>query len=312
MQTNAFSRQVQDLAVDTVWSLWTELGVSGGVRHHSGIGIDVEALILATAYLGRFEVRVLEESLDWCVANSRFVSSDRLRNLLKTADAATRDAFGRYAATVRKLRHVSWPGAGQPYDFSPTRRSLPPDLRRPALVQLRLRALLGVSARAEVVRWLLDQPDRFVGSLELMAKAAYGKDNIADTLDLLSRAGIAVETTMTTTGNQRVFHLDQSSELVKALREWATVPQQRWDACFRVIVSLVEFANSSPDQPATRAASIQRLLRTLQSDLRWLGTFPTLRQGVDAVNEDFDNWALRALRVWARISEPANQISASS
>lgn len=299
MAKSAFSSEVQDLAIDIVWSLWTELGVSGGGRYHTGVGIDLEPLILATAYLGRFDARILEESLDWCVTNNRFVSSDRLRNLLKAADPATEVAFGRYAATVRKLRRVSWPGVGEPYGISPTRRSLPPDLRRPALVQLRLRALLGVSARAEVLRWLLDAPDRFVGSLELTMNAAYGKDNIADTLDFLARAGIAVEARLTAGGNQRVFRLDQASELVKALRQWATVPQPRWDARFRVIVSLIEFASSSAYEAAARAASIQRLLRTLQSDLRWLGTFPTLRQGVDAVNEDFDNWAIRLLRQWA-------------
>jgi hypothetical protein len=311
MPTSPFSSEVQELAVDTAWSLWTELGVSGSVRHHSDVGVDLEALILATAYLGRLDARLLVESLDWCVGNSRFASSDRLRNLLRAADANVQSAFGRYAATVRKLRRVSWPGTGEPYDFSPTRSSLPPDLRRPALVQLRLRALLGVSARAEVVRWLLDQPDRFVGSLELSMKAAYRKDNIADTLDLLSRAGLVVETTMTPTGNQRVFRLDQASELVKALLQWSIVPQQRWDACFRVIVSLVEFASSSVERAAPRAANIQGLLRTLQSDLRWLGTFPALRLGVDAVNEDFDNWALRALRGWARAPEPVNKSGAS-
>jgi hypothetical protein len=307
MPKDSFSSQLQDLAVETLWSLWTELGVSGSMRRHSDVGIDLEPLILATAYLGRFDARVLEESLDWCVTNSRFVSSNRLRNLLKAADAPTRDALGRYAATVRKRRRVSWPGVGQPYAFSPTRRSLSPDLKRPALVQLRLRALLGVSARAEVLRWLLAGPDRFVGSLELATMSAYGKDNVADTLDLLARAGVVAESTMTTSGNQRVFRIDRNSELARALLQWSMVPEPRWDACLRVTVSLVEFAQSSPSRAAARAAAIQGRIRTLQSDLRWLGTFPALRQGVEAVNEDFDKWATRSLRSWARAPEVGGQ-----
>jgi len=53
MPTSPFSSEVQELAVDTAWSLWTELGVNGSVRHHSDVGVDLEALILATAYLGQ-------------------------------------------------------------------------------------------------------------------------------------------------------------------------------------------------------------------------------------------------------------------
>ena len=35
-----------------------------------------------------------------------------------------------------------------------------PDLRRPSLIQLRLRALVGVSARAEILKLMLADPER--------------------------------------------------------------------------------------------------------------------------------------------------------
>jgi len=78
------------------------------------------------------------------------------------------------------------------------------------------------------------------------------------------------------------------------------VPQERWDAVFRVVVRLIEFTRTASEKPAARAVAIQDALADLQPDLRWLGTFPRLRQGVDAVNQDFDRWASAALQHWAR------------
>lgn len=301
MPIDTFSAEsAQRWALDLAWSLWTELGVSGQRRSHSNVGVDLEPLIVATAYLSRFDARLRDESLDWCVLNASYVSSDRLRNFLRTVDDNLRQAFGPYSATVKKVRRVSWPGDGRPFAFSPTRRSIAPDLLRPALIQLRLRAAFGVSGRAETVRWLLDQPDQFAGSLELARKSHYGKDNVADTLDLLARAGLLQDTVMTTAGNQRVFRLDHEAKIVTALFDWMKVPQQRWDAVFRVVARLIEFARIAPEKPAARAVAIQDTLAHLQLDLRWLGTLPRLRQGVDAVNQDFDQWAIAALQHWGR------------
>lgn len=302
MPTDFSAEFVQQTALDLAWSLWTELGVSGQRRSHSDVGVDLEPLIVVTAYLSKFDARLRDESLDWCVLNLKYVSSDRLGNFLKSVDENVRQAFGPYSATMRKARRVSWPGDGRPFAFSPTRRSAAPDLFRPALIQLRLRAAFGVSGRAETLRWLLDQPDRFIGSLELALKSYYGKDNVADTLDLLARAGLLQTTVMTTAGNQRVFRLDGQAKVASALTDWMKVPQQRWDAVFRVVVKLIEFARSAPRKPPARAVAIQEMLAALQSDLRWLGTFPRLRQGVDAVNEDFDRWARTALQHWAGLS----------
>lgn len=301
MPSDTFSAEsAQRWALDLAWSLWTELGVSGQARSHSNVGVDLEPLIVTTAYLSKFDARLRDESLDWCVLNMKYVSSDRLGNFLKSVDEHLRQAFGPYSATVKKARRVSWPGDGRAFAFSPTRRSLAPDLLRPALVQLRLRATFGVSGRAEALRWLLDEPDRFVGSLELALKSYYGKDNVADTLDLLARAGLLQATVMTTAGNQRVFRLNRQAKIVPALMDWMKVPQQRWDAVFRVVVRLIEFARTSPGKPAARAVAIQNILDDLQADLTWLGAqLPARRQGVEAANQDFDRWAIRVFKQWA-------------
>jgi hypothetical protein len=308
MATPSYSTRVKDLALDLTWSLWAELGVSGWQRHHEDVAIDLEPLIIATSSLGRLDARLRDESLDWCVANTRFVSGVRLRNLLPTFGKATTTAFGSFAATVRKHRSVSWPGEGKPLRFTPTGRSSVPELRRPALLQLRLRAIFGMSARVEIIKRMLPEPNRPFGIAELAMFTAYGKDNLADALDMMSMAGIVTRNVMTTAGNVQVFTLSAAVRLENLLGD---IPAPNcypyWAARFRVLLMLVDFAVSGREDRTVRAAEIERLLGEMQSDLRWIGTFPHMRRGIEAVNDDFDTWSLGLLRSWAQIPQQSVQ-----
>lgn len=299
MPTPSFSDRVKGLALDLTWSQWAELGVSGWARRHDQVVIDLEPLIIATSGLGHLDTRLRDESLDWCVLNSRFVSAYRLRNLLPTFDQTTTKAFGRFGATVKEHRR-GWPGDGEPLRFSPTGRSSVPDLGRPGLLQLRLRAIFGVSARAEIIKRMLPEPDRPFGIAELAMYTAYGKDNLADALGMMSLAGIVARNVMTTAGNVGVFTLPAATR-VNQLLGGILAPDRHpyWTARFRVLLQLVEFALSSPMDRVVRAAEIERLLGSMQSDLRWVASYPRIRRGVDAVNDDFEEWSISLLSRWA-------------
>jgi hypothetical protein len=134
---------------------------------------------------------------------------------------------------------------------------------------------------------------------ELAANAAYGKDNVADALDMFSLAGVVTQTTLTTAGNQKAFRLDAGAELV-ALAGPA-IPNPDWAARFRLLLALVGFVSTAQGNGAARAAAIHALLEAHQHDLARVGTFPHMRQGVEAVNEDFDRWSIGALRSWAAL-----------
>jgi len=122
-----------------------------------------------------------------------------------------------------------------------------------------------VSARAEIIRWMLPQPSRFFVVAELAAHAAYGKDNVADALDMFSRAGVVTQTTMTTAGNQKRFRLDAGAELV-ALAGPA-IPNPDWAAMFRLLLALVAFASTAPGDEAARA--LETSLAAQRSDGSW-------------------------------------------
>ena len=308
MPTLSFSDRIKGLALDLTWSQWAELGVSGWTRHHDQVVLDLEPLIIATSGLGHMDARLLAESLDWCVLNSRFVSAYRLRNLLPTFGEATRAAFGRYAATVRKHRRASWPGEGDPLRFSPTGRSSVPDMGRRALLQLRLRAIFGVSARAEIIKRMLSEPDRPFGIAELTMYTAYGKDNLADALDMMSIGGLISRNVMTAGGTVGVFTFP-TADNVNRLLGGILAPDRHpyWAARFRLVMHLVDFATSAPADRVVRAAEIERLLGSMHSDLWWVAPYPRIRRGVDAVNDDFEEWSTKLLSKWANAEHEAER-----
>ena len=298
MQAQSYRAQVEDLALETIWSLWAELGVSGWMRRHTMTAIDIEPLLLASSYLGIVDVRLLQECLDWCIGNSRLVSSVRLRKYLGDMPPPVVESFASLAATVRRHVRVNWPGDGKMLDFSPSGRSRPPDLTRPALLQLRLRATFGVSARAEILRIMVLEPSRFMSIAELAMRSGFGKDGVADALELLARAGVLEQAGAT---NRHQYRLGQTTHLAGLLGD-LPANSEEWPAVFRVLIRFVIFARTFEKYGAIeRAATIASLIRDINPDIALLGLVPSLRATGERLNADFEGWSLRVLRKWAGV-----------
>jgi hypothetical protein len=305
MQTPSYKAQVEDLALGTIWSLWAELGVSGWTRRHAMTAIDIEPLLLATSYLGRLDTRLLQECVDWCTSNARFVSAVRLRKYLGEMPPPVVDSFASLSATVRTHVRVNWPGDGKGFDLSPTGRSTAPDLTRPALIQLRLRAIFGVSARAEVLRLMVLEPSRFMSIAELALRSGFGKDSVAEAADLLSRAGLLQQLG---SASRYQYHLGQVSRLAGLLGDLPPNSEE-WPLVFRVLLRLVIFAQSFEKYgQIERAATIASLMRDIQPATAQLGLVPSLRATGERLNADFEGWSLRVLRKWAAV-DPVQPVS---
>lgn len=221
----------------------------------------------------------------------------RLRNLSRAVDFGD-SGFSRYASTVRTHARVPWPGKGEPLPIRLSGRSTIPDLSRPALVQLRLRAVMGVSARAEVARLLLAEPSRLQSISELATGAAYGKGNVAATLDMLVMSGLVEATRVR---NQLRHHLRRQQELVSLLGGIPPVFPD-WAAIFRIVAGLLAARRFGDEPSIARAANVRSLLRSVEGDLRRLGLDDEMPRATgDALNDDFDRWACQLLRTWAAV-----------
>ena len=282
------AREIDALAVDLAWSLWAELGVDGAARRHDWQAIDLEPLIIFTAHLGGGDSRLRASTIDWCITNARFASAFRLRHLAERAGVATRAAFGRYSATVRAHAKAPWPGEGDPLTLFHPERIGSPDLRRPSLVQLRLRALVGVSARAEVLKLMLANPERPQPASTLAEDAAYGKGSVAQALDMLTMAGIVQ---VQPHANRLLYRLARPGELAQTL-QWLPAVFPDWWPIFSVIEALTAYAHA-PVSSASRLAALQNLLDRIDQDLHRLGVAEHVpRAVVPASVAEFEHWAM--------------------
>src|ERR1700737_2395373 len=236
------------LALDLAWSLWAELGLDGTARRHDWQAIDLEPLIIFTSHLGATDSRLRASTIDWCIANTRFASAFRLRNLAEQASPATREAFGRFAATIRTHAKAPWPGQGDPLTLLHPGRIGSPDLRRPSLVQLRLRALVGVSARAEILKLMLAEPARPQSASTLAEGGAKGKGSVAQALDMLTLAGIVQ---VQPDANRLLYRLSRPAELAQALQSLPSVFPDWWPI-FRITDAITDYVRSVSGPPPSR------------------------------------------------------------
>lgn len=243
---------------------WTELGVSGWTSSHSDWGIDPEPLMLFTAWLGDTDPRLRDESLDWCIRNWRLISKTRLRNLAAAQPAGVRDAFGEYAATVAAHAGVTWPGATEPRRYTVTGRSTQPVLERPAAAWLRIRALFGIGARAEILRCLLSSASPTLGTARLADLTGYTKRNIAEECDTLHRAGLLA---VRTRGNRFTYSLRRRAALEAFVGELPAV-RPHWTALLNITRELVSLeARARTASLTTLPVHVRRALDRMADDL---------------------------------------------
>jgi hypothetical protein len=219
MRAAALRDEIVADSVALAWDQWSQLGVSGHVpRRREERAADPEALLLFTLEAGRSDPRLFDEVLDWLATNEHLLSVHRLRNLCSDeTDAALVNAslgssLGSRAPGGSKTR-ASRPAQLEPlfwsvpaptaevdesFEFngfarSPFRasgKSQKPRLRDPISFAFRMRRLLGVGVRAEVIRVLLTTRAPRLSGRVITADASFAQRNVREGLTHLVEAGV--------------------------------------------------------------------------------------------------------------------------
>ena len=229
------AKRLTERAVEVCWRQWTSLGVAGVQSQQCAAIIDPEALIVFTAGLGDADPRLRDESTDWCVRyGHRLVSTSRLRNLIKREPEPHR--FDDYLATVNAHSSSRWPTSGdtKSRDITVSGKSDLPALRkRSQLVRLQLRAMFGVTARAEVLMMFLvsrPSPEPWFTASDLEV-TGYSKRNIAFVLEDLALCELL---TARRAGNQLRYRLAERAHLGKLAPAAANALFEKWDLRFHL------------------------------------------------------------------------------
>jgi hypothetical protein len=287
------------------WDQWSQLGVSAAApKRREERAADPEALLLFTFEIGRSDPRLFDEVLDWLVLNEGLVSVHRLRNVCAnlTDRALVDSALDCAARWRRRQRQVGGveslvsPAGLEPLFpslsmrtgsldsafskhglaracFTPSGKSQAPRLHDPISFALRLRRLLGVSVRAEVMRTLLTVRAPRLSGKVIAASAGFAQRNVREGLTQLVEAGV-IE--MGEISDDRYYSVRH--EQWAALLGMAAAPDlpfhYDWIAAYRALTRIVRWLQQPGlDEltPYLRASQARTVLAAIEGDLRYAG-----------------------------------------
>lgn len=294
---SSFREALEQGALDLAWSLWTEVGVQGVQRRHAYHAIEIEPLVVFTAAIGDLDARLRDESIDWCMAYGRLVSKSLLKRLVSDELPEAQSAFGRYAATVNAQSALRWPMAAQAIPHKSSQRSRLEDLQRPSLIALRIRALLGTSARAEIVKAMLAEPRAWLVASQLSSSVGYTKRNLADALDALRMAGLVEVKRQRNALGYRLRLRSQLEALLGALPTYFP----RWRSILTVIWKLTMLSSAVEDlEPIVKAVEAKRYLGEVRPHLENLSVAePKVQTQGEVYWLIFEEWAIRLVNGWS-------------
>lgn len=237
MQPSALSARLDAGLREFAWDEWGQMGVLAVPHRRSRWVQDPEALAVFTLEVGRDDPRLFDELLGWLLVNESLLSVRRLRAMARDEEDERLLAGAlRWLARQRpraRLAPRASPGV-QEREPEPLFRTLSvpvrapdsafaavgllrpavassdavrPDLRAPINLALRLRELLGVGARAEVVRFLLTVTAPFADATAVARSAGFAKRNVHEALGSLHAAGVVSRWTV---GNHQRYALDRA------------------------------------------------------------------------------------------------------
>jgi len=262
MTDSLHSRKLRDQLVAFAWDEWAQMGLLATPHRRSPWAQDPEALIVFTLEVARAEPRLFDELLDWMLVNEPLLSVRRLRAMCidevdraltaatlawlahqrprarlgagteKTAPSTLRPLFQSAIQVGEPDNEFASAGWLRP-PLSPSHKSRQPDPKAPINLAFRLRQILGVGIRAEVVRILLTTAAPWANAQTLARSTGYAKRNVHDALAGLSAAGVV---TAITVGAERRYVADRPAWAALLGSEPVELPAHRdWPQLLAVL-----------------------------------------------------------------------------
>ena len=327
-----FRSRCQEAVLDLLWRQWCSLGVSGhAAPAHPDRLIDLESLVLATSSLGCLEPRLFDEALDWLASFGFLINLQRLANLHRTHPLGKSQVLAAIADwLVNKATQPRWKAItkNDPKDrdalvpeplfsgsegpppaildqifrargldrsaFQPRGMSRAPQPLLPPNLMASLRALIGVSARVEIVLFLSGSQTA-AGAAEIARATGYAPRTLQALLQemllsghLLSQEPPTRKTTAPSRRPHARYHLQPSDWAFltsgKSLPRWTP-----WASLYTVARSVLAAIPAPGARPVHPAVTSSRLRETLAAEgpaLAAAGLLPALDLRPDAPSSE--------------------------
>lgn len=285
--------------LDVLWAQWTALGVSGtGAAEQSRI-VDPESLLLLTLTVGRYDSRLFDEVLDWLTVNGEFINIQRLKNISiqhgfqgMAQLGAVSEFLGPRARSALKWKNVSAKtaeerqeplfclrdGSLEPYGGKASPefqkhgllrnvvelrgQSMPfPSTGIPSLL-MRLRALVGLSARCEILCVLGASIE--VHPSEVARQTGYFDRTVQNAMLEMARSGVV---SVRTERRRKMYWLNPGV-LDELLRPGGKpTPWTNWSSLFRA-VEMLWLGVDSLNRPGLDAITVSSEFRRITGEIR--------------------------------------------
>jgi|GEM_PF-1357487 len=305
MQLNDYKPIFRERMLDLAWRQWVTLGLKGYGKAWKSAPVDLEALIVFTCEVGRWDPRLFDGMMEWVGINARWINVSRMRRMLTLSGVVPPELF---LAMVERSdssllpkfktarQSVTLPEETMSLFFGrddqplPTGRSLDPvfekwgflraDYDRRGIcgpfsdqgaetLQLRLRALWGLNARAELLMHLLLGGEN--SSRAVARFCGYSAPSIAKALAEMAESG-CVESY--TEGRRVLYSLKDRKAWWTLLVGWPGVPKPvDWFAILPALTRLHIHLGEIPRGEVSPRQQASRLRRLLE-----LKTFDGLNQ----------------------------------
>lgn len=302
MSLTDFRHEFRDRVLDLLWRQWTTLGVAGHGRSWDGAMIDPEALLLFSCTLARHDARLFDAILDWLRINGRLINIQRTRRLIDQEGFSGKTVFQAIAGVTKTPGlEMKWgrsakgslaPPAptealfylenGKPLPVSrghdpifeasgflrdvyvPRDVALPfkPDI--PQNLLLRLRALLGINARCELLAFMVLNEK---GSPRAVARDCYYfPATVSKALAEMSGSGYIHSRVQ---GRHRYYQLSPDSAWHQLLLGGARPAWIVWGRLFSALEHIwlyLEQEDLRDKSPLAQASGLRRILSEAVAD----------------------------------------------
>jgi len=240
-----FKEKYLEHMLSFLWRQWSALGVAGYAESKDNRVIDPEALLLFSCTISRYDARLFDEILDW-LTRGEFINIQRLKRILTREIFAGERVLAAIAGYLtEKSKSLKWKGfdgitnsAGEenlflakdgkqiahygdrdpsfqkhgllrgPIKLRGRHLHFPPVETTRLLFNIKLRALLGISARAEIVAYLLTHESAHPS---LIAREIYfSQKTVQDALVEMAQSGLV---RVRSAGREKHYWLNRSEWL---------------------------------------------------------------------------------------------------
>jgi hypothetical protein len=178
-ELGAATKAVREATLNAVWRQWAVIGAAASAGRAKAL-VDAEALVLASLWLMDEEPRLSDLTASWVVTNTEYLSVQRIKNVAASFPASIGSRLSSLARlAVEGGKDFRWRSLVQADVPAMAERrgaktlSVPVPVARPSALMLRLRVLLGVGIRADIIAFLLTGPDDYASSEDIAAATAY-------------------------------------------------------------------------------------------------------------------------------------------